>query len=129
MPQNRLKFKGPPALLLTAILMCPVLVATAAPKDAAWRREKATLIFEDAFHLEEPWNRATANRVPHIHRTDIGKCVLASASATKLGPVQAGNWDRQDCKLSGCVGEPLLPGRAMGVDEINALFESGNHCR
>ncbi len=95
MTQNRIKFRRHPALLLlsTALLTSPILDATAAPKDAAWYREKATLIFEDTFDREETgtgakdignnWNSATANRVPHIKQADLDEGILKIASATK----------------------------------------------
>lgn len=61
--------------------------------DAAWLREKGTLLFEDRFEREEAgngakaigngWNSATADRVPHIKMADIDAGILKVASASK----------------------------------------------
>jgi hypothetical protein len=95
MNQNSLTLSLRPNLraLSAALLICPALGATAAPKDAAWYREKATLIFEDTFDREETgngakdigngWNSATADRVPHIKQADLDEGILKVASASK----------------------------------------------
>jgi hypothetical protein len=66
-------------VFLIAILfaLSAALNAAAAGDDAAWLREKGTLIFHDAFEREETgnlakaigngWNSATADRVPYRH--------------------------------------------------------------
>ncbi len=51
------------------------------------------------------------------------------AHPARLGPAQIGNWDLHDRKLSGRIDELLLLGRAMGDDEVHALFEAGNPYR
>lgn len=61
--------------------------------DAAWLREKGTLIFHDAFEREETgngakaigngWNSATADRVPHIKMADLDGGILKISSASK----------------------------------------------
>lgn len=48
------------------------------------------------------------------------------AHPARLGPLQIGNWDQQDRKLSGRVDELLLLGRALSDAEVRALFEAGN---
>lgn len=66
----------------------------AAPRDdAAWLREKGTLIFHDAFEravtgnglkgIGNGWESATADRVPKIRQADIEGGILKLASATK----------------------------------------------
>ena len=44
----------------------------------------------------------------------------------RLGPIQIGNWNQQDRKLSGRVDDLVILGRAMGDAEVRALFEAGN---
>ncbi len=93
MSPNRPALPRPLIHLSAALLLWPALSATAAPKDSAWYREKATLIFEDTFDREETgtgakdignhWNSATADRVPHIKQADLDEGVLKIASATK----------------------------------------------
>lgn len=51
------------------------------------------------------------------------------AHPARLGSAQIGNWDRQDRKLSGRIDELILLGRAMGDDEVRALFEAGSPYR
>jgi hypothetical protein len=63
------------------------------PADAAWLRERGTLIFRDAFEREETgtaaraigngWNSATADRVPQLKQADLDQGILKIASATK----------------------------------------------
>lgn len=80
---------------LTLVLqLLPAITLTAAePRDdAAWLRDKGTLLFHDAFEREEDghlakaigngWNSATADRVPKIKQADIDGGVLKIASAT-----------------------------------------------
>jgi hypothetical protein len=72
------------------ILLLPVLVQA---DDAAWLREKGTLIFHDSFDREETgngmkaigngWESATADRVPQIKMSDLDEGILKIASATK----------------------------------------------
>lgn len=85
---------------LVALLLVPLALHAAEPKpsavprdDAAWLREKGTLIFHDAFEREETgnlaraigngWNSATADRVPQIKQADLDGGILKIASATK----------------------------------------------
>lgn len=78
-------------LLVLPLLACTV--AAAEPRDdAAWLRDKGTLIFHDAFEREEDgnlakaigngWNSATADRAPKLKQADIDDGVLKIASAT-----------------------------------------------
>ena len=48
-----------------------------------------------------------------------------TAYPARLGPAQIGNWNQQDRKLSGRVGELLILGRAMNDDEVRALHAAG----
>jgi hypothetical protein len=67
--------------------------STAPRDDAAWLREKGTLIFHDAFEREETgnglkaigngWESATADRAPKIKQVDLDGGILKIASATK----------------------------------------------
>ncbi len=69
------------------------LAALHAAADAAWLREKGTLLFHDAFEREEAgngakaigngWNSATADRVPKLKQADLDAGILKIASATK----------------------------------------------
>ena len=69
------------------------MIAAEPRDDAAWLREKGTLIFHDAFEREEDgnlakaigngWNSATADRVPHIKMADLDEGILKIASASK----------------------------------------------
>jgi hypothetical protein len=85
---------------LTALLLAPLALQaadskpSAAPRDdAAWLKEKGTVIFHDAFEREETgnlakaigngWNSATADRVPKIKQSDLDGGILKIASATK----------------------------------------------
>lgn len=83
------------------VLTMPVALSAAEPQqppattrnDAAWLREKGTLIFHDAFEREETgnglkgigngWESATADRVPQIKQADLDGGILKIASATK----------------------------------------------
>lgn len=68
------------------------LIAAEPGDDAAWLREKGTLIFHDAFGREEDgnlakaigngWNSATADRAATIKQADIDGGILKIASAT-----------------------------------------------
>jgi hypothetical protein len=63
--------------------------------DAAWLRDKGTLLFKDTFDREEDgnlaaaigngWNSATANRVPNIKQADLDGGVLKVTSAVEAG--------------------------------------------
>ena len=44
----------------------------------------------------------------------------------RLGPIQIGNWNQGERKLSGRVDELVILGRAMDDAEVRALFEAGN---
>ncbi len=78
-------------LILTLLLATSPAALRAA--DAAWLREKGTLIFHDAFEREEDgnlakaigkgWNSATADRVPHIKMADLDGGILKINSASK----------------------------------------------
>jgi hypothetical protein len=82
-----------PMLKFAIILFPSLLLAAEPPDDAAWLREKGSLIFHDAFEREEDgnlakaigngWNSATADRVPHIKQADLDGGVLKIASASK----------------------------------------------
>lgn len=54
---------------------------------------------------------------------------LDTAHPARLGPARIGNWDRTDRKLSGRVDELILLARALGDEEIQALFDAGNPYR
>lgn len=79
-----------PALLLT---LGSANAPAALTDDAAWLREKGTLIFHDAFEREETgnglkaigngWESATADRVPKIKQADLDGGILKISSATK----------------------------------------------
>lgn len=90
----------PSFLLLAALLLAPLLAFAAdtkpgaAPRDdAAWLRDKGTLLFHDAFEravtgnglkgIGNGWESATADRVPKIRQADIESGILKIASATK----------------------------------------------
>ena len=79
---------------LAAWLSCSVShAAEVAKSDAAWLREKGTLIFHDPFERAEDgnglkaigngWESATADRVPKIKQAKIEDGVLKITSATK----------------------------------------------
>jgi hypothetical protein len=91
----------PTFAFLTALLLAPLAALnaadskpSAAPRDdAAWLREKGSLIFHDAFAravtgnglkgIGTGWESATADRVPKIRQADIEGGILKIASATK----------------------------------------------
>ncbi len=71
--------------------------------DAAWLREKGTLIFHDAFErtvtgnglkgIGNGWESATADRVPNIKQAHIEDGILKIASAMKeAGHCQRFHW-------------------------------------
>ena len=70
-----------------------ISLVASAQDDAAWIREKGTLIFHDAFEREEDgnlakaigngWNSATADRIPKIKQADLDGGILKIASASK----------------------------------------------
>lgn len=78
---------------LLLLLLTAAATAAEPRNDAAWLREKGTLIFHDAFEREEDgnlakaigngWNSATADRVPKIKMADIDGGILKIASASK----------------------------------------------
>ena len=84
-------------LSATTLLACCVVVhiSPAMADDAAWLRDKGTLVFKDTFDREEDgnlaaaigngWNSATANRVPNIKQADLDEGVLKVASAVEAG--------------------------------------------
>ncbi|MDH4409486.1 MAG: hypothetical protein QE273_07700 [Verrucomicrobiales bacterium] len=51
------------------------------------------------------------------------------AFVRRLFPAQIGNWDQQDRKLSGRIGQLVVLGRAMSDGEIAALHEAGTPYR
>lgn len=63
--------------------------------DAAWLREKGTLLFEDSFDREEDgnlaraigngWNSATADRVPDVKQADLDEGVLKVTVDARAG--------------------------------------------
>ena len=77
---------------ILALLLLTLPVALHAD-DAAWLREKGTLIIHDAFEREETgngakaigngWNSATADRVPKIKMADLDSGILKISSASK----------------------------------------------
>jgi hypothetical protein len=82
------------AVLPLAALHAADSKPSAPPRDdAAWLKEKGTVIFHDAFEREETgnlakaigngWNSATADRVPKIKQSDLDGGILKIASATK----------------------------------------------
>ena len=64
-------------------------------------------------------------RFYHNGRFD-NKVHHADAHPARLGPVQLGNWDQQERKLSGRVDEFAILGRAMTDEEVAALYQAGN---
>jgi hypothetical protein len=82
-------------VMLLACCIATLLVSTATADDAAWLRDKGTLIFKDTFDREEDgnlaaaigngWNSATANRVPNIKQADLDGGVLKVTSAVEAG--------------------------------------------
>ena len=85
-------------LFAAALLACGFITtgfSTVAADDAAWLRDKGTLIFKDTFDREEDgnlaaaigngWNSATANRVPQIKQADLDGGVLKVTSAVEAG--------------------------------------------
>jgi len=77
---------------ILALLLLTLPVALHAD-DAAWLREKGTLIIHDAFEREETgngakaigngWNSATADRVRNIKMADLDSGILKISSASK----------------------------------------------
>lgn len=82
-------------VMLLTCCIATSLVSTATADDAAWLRDKGTLIFKDTFDREEDgnlaaaigngWNSATANRVPNIKQADLDGGVLKVTSAVEAG--------------------------------------------
>ena len=84
-------------MLLVLALSLPAMNAAEPPPrdDAAWLKEKGTLILEDSFDREEDgnlaaaigngWNSATANRVPDVKQADLDDGVLKVMSAAAAG--------------------------------------------
>ena len=82
-----------------AVIVCLVLAAggslSGRADDAAWLRQRGTLLFKDSFDREEQgnlaaaigngWNSATANRVPQIKQADLDDGVLKVTSAVEAG--------------------------------------------
>ena len=54
---------------------------------------------------------------------------LASAPPARLGPARIGNWNRNDRRLSGRIDDLVILGRALGDDEIQAMYADGNPYR
>ena len=84
--------------IITALLLAPLAALHAAdiasPRDdAAWLRDKGTLLFADTFDREEAgnglkaigkgWESATAERAPNIKQADLDDGVLKIASDGK----------------------------------------------
>lgn len=85
-----------PHLLLVTSLLLPwasLHAAPTSPDDAAWLKEKGSLLFADTFDREETgnglkgvgngWESATADRVPQLKQADLDEGILKIASATK----------------------------------------------
>lgn len=88
-------------IILVVLLLTPLAALHAADSkpsapprdDAAWLKEKGTVIFHDAFEREETgngmkaigngWESATADRVPQIKQADLDGGILKIVSATK----------------------------------------------
>jgi hypothetical protein len=84
--------RGRTLVVLLVVVWSPVMVgwadvpASAARDDAAWLRDKGSLIFEDAFDRDEDgnlakaigngWTSATADRVPDVKQADLDGGVL-----------------------------------------------------
>ncbi len=74
-------------------LQSPKPKAARVKDDAAWLRERGTLLFHDAFERDETgtglkaigngWESATADRVPQIKQADLDEGILKIASASK----------------------------------------------
>lgn len=81
--------------VLIPLLAVAFVSLAAAPSrdDAAWLRDKGTLLFHDNFEREEQgnlakaigngWNSATADRVPKIKQADLDGGILKISSASK----------------------------------------------
>ena len=88
-----------PMTVFMLVLALPLagFAAAEAPArdDAAWLKEKGTLILEDAFDREEDgnlaaaigngWNSATANRAPDVKQADLDGGILKVTSAPAAG--------------------------------------------
>ena len=84
-----------PTVMLLACCIATLHASTVTADDAAWLRDKGTLIFKDTFDREEDgnlaaaigngWNSATANRVPNIKQADLDGGVLKVTSAVEAG--------------------------------------------
>ena len=85
-------------ILLLALVLPSTRIAVAetqARDDAAWLKEKGTLILEDSFDREEDgnlaaaigngWNSATANRAPDVKQADLDSGVLKVTTSAKAG--------------------------------------------
>jgi hypothetical protein len=80
---------------LTAAARQPAVTTAAEQDDAAWLRERGTLIFADGFDREEDgtlaaaigngWTSATADRVPDTKQADLDDGVLKVVSAVEAG--------------------------------------------
>ena len=81
--------------LITVSLALVGGIHLAAGDDAAWLREKGTLLFEDSFDREEDgnlakaigngWNSATADRVPDVKQADLDGGVLKVINEPRAG--------------------------------------------
>ncbi len=80
-------------------------------------------------HLATVYDSATGT-VRFFHNGDFDKEVKQStAYPARLGPIQIGNWNQGERKLSGRVDEFVILGRAMSDAEVRALYEVGNPYR
>jgi hypothetical protein len=88
-------FARSPAAGLVACGFVAAFSSIAAADDAAWLRDKGTLIFKDSFDREEDgnlakalgngWNSATANRVPDVKQADLDGGVLKVINEPRAG--------------------------------------------
>ena len=65
----------------------------------------------------------------HLNGRFDSETRLANAPPARLGPARIGNWNRNDRRLSGRIDDLVILGRALGDDEIQAMFADGNPYR
>lgn len=111
-----------PLRSLLALLVC--LSSSLHADDAAWLREKGTLIFHDTFEREEDgngakaigngWNSATADRVPQIKQADLDGGILKIASASEAAKHSAHIHHEAGFTDGGAVVRFRFPGLSKG---------------
>jgi hypothetical protein len=131
-----------------AVIVCLALAAGGSlvgrADDAAWLRERGTLLFKDSFDREEEgnlaaaigngWNSATANRVPQIKQADLDDGVLKVTSAVEAGH-QAHIHHPAGFKDGGAIVRFKLPGASQAetltvgfVDRETTGIHAGHLC-